>query len=574
MRVERRALPIALLLLLLTAFVQAQDQEAYSSAAPGKFSCGSDATASFPPVTGLFSDFSGMSLTALPDKPAELPADVHGKSFGPFDEKQFGFRSVEFYQFLTGKDTGGVQTGTEAHIYLRVLRSSGEAWYAVAAKDPHVLNADPPSQQEDDSAASEDAEQSQQPKDDAPVSVSTPDAALPLFQLSYTSRWLGANAGGGYRHVLLLDLRNNPPQVARHMQCLWGEGGGVCTAIDSGFGSNTQLSCQWDRQTADYRCRQRVNTTAGWGGRFDDSEYFLLTGKDAFQLPEDSPGSLERFVGTLGRRPADAQKLLLPDAGEATAIYSLLQQKHDLYLFAARGRGEALDARFFLVERPYTDRPVTSVELQSTTASQLKPVGFAQVELERERALQPSTPKVTSRAGGDSLSYNVRKLYGNDDFFVLQVTVKEGNSHAVYWLGIDQRQEAIVADLYRIATDADLYAGCGNYQHQESATAYRLLPGAGFRALLQVEPAHTVRPNEVDGGPSQFLAENLGREAEELPPVCTWRLSWDGGKGFVFAEHPVRCRSVAPRSIVISDDGKLTTTPITQPAPAEDPHAR
>ena len=543
---------IPVVLILFSIHSHAQD-ESFSVSA-GKFQCRDGAA---------FVDDKAdtVSLAPLDAAPKDLPAAVKPRTFGPFPPDGL---SVEFYQFLTGGGEESMATETDLHLYLHVLTAKGKRWYELQPHDPTVSKAASRAAPDSDSNEpnpNQNKAESGKPSSD-PADIFTPDPAIPLFQISYSAHWIGANAGGIYGHVMLLDLRSNPPRVASHLECTQGEGGGVCTAPDSGYGDHTSISCEWNK--SDYLCNQRVNLSTGWGERFTDASYFLFSGKEAYTPPPEAVKRIEWIPDRMDRRKPDGQRFLVPDLGDTDEIFSLKQRDHELYLMAARGsspalhlglaEGNSFDERFFLAEHPFTDRPAIAVELQPSTASTLVPITYPEADRMREKATKAGPPPVTSREGGAPITWKAKKIYGDDSFFVLQVIVKEGEVHAIYWVGIDQRSSPIVADLYRLSTDALPYYQCNRFVQEESAAAYHLAPGAAFHATIEVEPLHI-----TDGNGGLDTAEEITGQVPAK--VCTKHLSWDRAKGFVFAENAV-CKTAPARFISISDDGRITTKPL------------
>ena len=553
---RRGLVSIALAFLLVPPFSQAQDES--FSASAGKFQCRDGAD-----FSTVDDQYRGVSLTPLDAAPKDLPAAVKPRTFGPFPPDGL---SVEFYQFLTGGGEASMATETDLHLYLRVLTAKDKRWYEFQPHDPTVSKADGPSTDADSTANDQNANQ-EAPANEAPSSdpadIFTPDPAIPLFQISYGSRSIGANAGGTYGHIFIFDLRSNPPAVAKQLECTHGEGGGACTAPDSGYGLRGSVSCEWSK--TDYLCNERDTLSTGWGERFSDASYFLLSGKDAYAPPPKPSTRSNGFpIAWTAGNPMDSG-FLFPGSGDADEIFSLKQSNHELYLMAARGSSPALhmafasgnsfDERFFFAEHPFTDRPSVAVELQPSTASTLVPITYPEADRLREKAAKAEPPPVTSRGGGAPISYKVKKIYGDDSFFVLQVTVKEGDVHAIYWVGVDQRSGPIVADLYRLSTDALPYYHCNRFVQEENAAAFHLAPGAAFHATIEVEPPHI-----TDGNGGLDTTEEVPDQAPGK--VCTKHVSWDRAKGFVFAENPV-CKPAAPaRSIAISNDGQITTKPM------------
>ena len=308
---RRGLVSIALAFLLVPPLSQAQDES--FSASAGKFQCGDGAD-----FSTVDDQYRGVSLTPLDAAPKDLPAAVKPRTFGPFPPDGL---SVEFYQFLTGGGEASMATETDLHLYLRVLTAKDKRWYEFQSHDPTVSKADGPSADADSTAndqnANQEAPANKAPSSD-PADIFTPDPAIPLFQISYGSRWMGANAGGTYGHIFIFDLRSNPPAVAKRLECTHGEGGGACTAPDSGYGLRGSVSCEWSK--TDYLCNERDTLSTGWGERFSDASYFLLSGKDAYAPPPEAVNAIEWIPDRMDRRKPDGQRFLVPWLGDADEI--------------------------------------------------------------------------------------------------------------------------------------------------------------------------------------------------------------------------------------------------------------
>ena len=300
---------LALAVFLLPALLHAQEAESFSASA-GKFQCRDGAA---------FVDDKAdtVSLALLDAAPKDLPATVKPRTFGPFPDGM----SVEFYQFLTGGGEESMATETDLHLYLHVLTAKDKRWYEFQPHDPTVSKAASraaPDSDSNEQNPNQNQAESGKPSSD-PADIFTPDPAVPLFQVSYSANWIGANAGGIYGHVLLLDLRSNPPRIASHLECTRGEGGGVCTAPDSGYGERASISCEWSK--SDYVCHQRVTLTTGWGERFSDSSYFLLSGKDAYAPPPEAVNRIEWIPDRMDRCKSDGQRFLVPGLGDTDEVF-------------------------------------------------------------------------------------------------------------------------------------------------------------------------------------------------------------------------------------------------------------
>jgi hypothetical protein len=69
------------------------------------------------------------------------------------------------------------------------------------------------------------------------------DDATALLVLSFTRDLGGANASNWEHARLVLDFRAAEPRVGAAVTCGYNEGGGACTAFDSGTMARSDLSC-------------------------------------------------------------------------------------------------------------------------------------------------------------------------------------------------------------------------------------------------------------------------------------------------------------------------------------------
>jgi hypothetical protein len=86
--------------------------------------------------------------------------------------------------------------------------------------------------------------------------LATPDPDIPLLDLSFMEDLGGANANNSQEAHILMDFRFSPPQVLVTADCAYNEGGGVCTAIDSGMAPRSDLQCDWVGDRNDFLCSE------------------------------------------------------------------------------------------------------------------------------------------------------------------------------------------------------------------------------------------------------------------------------------------------------------------------------
>jgi len=73
----------------------------------------------------------------------------------------------------------------------------------------------------------------------ADVALATKDPDVALLAVKFGENLGGANANNWTEASLLLDFRQSPPRVLATADCGYNEGGGACTALDSGEASRS-----------------------------------------------------------------------------------------------------------------------------------------------------------------------------------------------------------------------------------------------------------------------------------------------------------------------------------------------
>jgi hypothetical protein len=144
----------------------------------------------------------------------------------------------------------------------------------------------------------------------ADISLATGDATVPLIAVAFKRDLGGANAQNWTEARLLLDFRESQPGVAATIDCDYNEGGGACTAIDSGMAPRFGFGCEWVTAVADFRCTQRSET--------QHRDFYLLTARDV-PLRENEFASIEDALAhCLGR--GTGRSCVVRGLGEVTVI--------------------------------------------------------------------------------------------------------------------------------------------------------------------------------------------------------------------------------------------------------------
>jgi len=260
----------------------------------------------------------------------------------------------------------------------------------------------------------------------ADVSLAASDENVPLIVIAFTQDLGGANANNWIDSRLLLDFRESPPRVAATADCAYNEGGGACTAIDSGMMPRSTLQCDWQAAISDFLC-----TEQGGGHR----DFYLLS--DRVPPPRSSEvASLEEAADVLARRGI-GQTVTVWRLGPVAWIGQVtMDEQRSAMLLASRGS-------FYLVSRSNDGiGPILEVgphALLDDTAS-AEAVGLPQGEW----------------TGDFAPHFRSRPIFGDGRLAVLQVVETSGWNaadppSALYWIGIELGAEGFLFDAVRLA---------------------------------------------------------------------------------------------------------------------------
>lgn len=458
---EHRGLQAALFgLLLLMLAVAAHAQQPPISLSQNSFSCAADA--------GWILD-DGASFIPEPQRPPELPVDARPVSFSGYDAAQYGFTSLEFYSVVSTADARATMT-----LFVHEIAADGSGrWYRYSVTPAVEFMP---------------AADGRQP---LPFSAAAPQPGLPLFHLGFYSGWNDAGQAGATGDVLVLDFGHGEPRTVQHLNC--------STAPQQP--AQTATSCQWDTARADYACSDTTALDAGWTRRTSSRRYWLLKDEDAFVRAAGQPRSVAEFAARLARRRFRGDHASIEGAGDVRLLAAWMPggDGHRIFLFAARGAGDRMSARFFAAS-------LDSDGEGSTAEIPVRDFSDAGSQPERARWSDDETP------AGDPLQYRVSELAVAGALRVLQVQVDEGSGQGVFWIAVDTSRLYLQADALRVSSEV-LLPGRGTVlARDEGALQAQVIPGDAFSAAL------LARSGPAD--PAVSLAQ--------APQRCAWQLAWNG----------------------------------------------
>ncbi len=363
----------------------------------------------------------------------------------------------------------------------------------------------------------------------AGVAPATPDPSIALFDLSFSVDEDGANASNSTDYHVLLDFRSEPPAVLASLECNNNEGGGVCTASDSGNATRSGFRCTWHAAKNDFWCD--ANQPLGTYSRSAHDYFYLIAG-------EAAPPPTSAFIAA--NLPEAAQRLdsasepipaaYVPHYGEV----ALVIKTPGLLVLGSPGKKGSLF--HFIVRGQKKPQSTLSIEPADASLSEAPEPAHA-----IEHSSSP-TPEGT-------IIYKSRQIYSGHNLRVYRVVSKEGNSHEVYWLGIENRHGETFYDAIRIATEASSYLSCGRFTSPATIVSMSKI-AAPFHTAVQIQPPTIL--SEAEETP-QFWSPDSDDPPEEC--VHSASIEWREGHGFRLGNLSPCKNPEQARRIRISDDG-------------------
>ena len=364
----------------------------------------------------------------------------------------------------------------------------------------------------------------------------TPDAHLPIFVLRYSYHQTGANAGGTMDNNLLLDLRSATPNVTAAMQCIDWEGGGVCTAPDTGNYQYDSLKCSWEQAVDDFHCQMSSPFGGTYTARNSLSDFFLLSGKPApakWQNPDSARDLKSLVAGFQQNQPLDFSIHVVDGLGPTTMLAELrdLLPNTRVYVFGSPGAGDTLNAHLSLAivrnDGRIDTRTIPKWTLGDDAADEgTAPEGFTPVN-ENDR-------------------YGIGLLQQRPGFKAIYVVLNDANNdrssaHVLYWIGLERANDDVISSAVRVASDAQTYGGCGHYRDDATAVALAVKHG-------MAEATVTVQPQE-----QTIMSEE---NAKDDRPQCAWSgvLHWKAGSGFRVRKVADHCQ-IPRKQVTIDQNG-------------------
>jgi|HubBroStandDraft_6_1064221.scaffolds.fasta_scaffold67441_2 hypothetical protein len=484
---------------------------------------------------------------------ASLQKTKPALSAGPFAAGKFPYDNGEIYS--VGKDQGEDDTEESAvYLYVRAVRNQKESWFTIAHERGEPPASDFLMRTKGDSGPEAGIEKDNDPGPAVSLALKN---GVPIFEVSWWRRQVGASTEAAEQKILLLDFRTLYPSVLSALECVAVEGGGVCGVWDGGSAPTTSLACDWDAAKSDFLC------TSSETGDYTPPvthRFYLASGADApYPAQEGDPPTLNVLAAwntynALTNKTPD----VVPGLGAVTVLgrYAPDGARETAVVLASRG-SSSFEPRYFGV--------VVDSQGQSAAVEILPQalVDEASSTLTTDVPSAPDTrgyviPAVINAAdkfADDAApSFQVELLESFSNVSLWQVKAKQGTFHEVVWLtaGFNSGTGRYVFSAVRIASEFVTYAACGSTRSEPFAASIERKKGT-VDAILDVEPAHEY---DVDG--KRVDSGDQGQQTTPCPVKV--RMFWNTSLGFVREETDADCPATASaRSMTISDAGVITT---------------
>jgi hypothetical protein len=536
-----RLLALAFFLISSPCFAQ--------TSAVGQFSCG---------------DRQGASLSDPDVKFVELTAPDAIKQwktrpvlvFAGFDAAKYGFTQAEFYRWhvpVPGREGYDQVVGASTDrlaLAIRVVGPHSDRWFELTTPaDPNdglLYIQERFDGDTDGNSADTPQQEGAAPKQDEMQSwltlqAATPDAKLPLFNLSFWHKESGVYSVTSFEDQLLLDLRSGSPRIVKTLICSEFEPiGGACSAQDQAREGRDTLDCHWDAASNDFRCMM----TSPYGGphavRTAQRDFYLLSDKPAKPLIQHA--EFEPDLGHLAMRLRNYSTIpisgiFVPGLGPVTLLqrFKDLLPDAEVFVFASPGAGDVWNSHLSLV----TVSTAGKIDVQSISKWSIS--GEETDETEAPKEFVPFSAK-------DSYQTHILEQRPGYRAFDATLTANPGTGqpevdHVLYWIGLEAVDGKLVASAVRLATDAYVYGGCGAEYREGTATSIRKKVGTA-EATLRVQGKFNSEYNDP------YPTEG---------PNCVWTslLHWKPGAGFRARKLGEDCKA-AHQEVTITEDGAVT----------------
>ena len=486
---------------------------------------------------------------------ASLQKSKPALSVEPIAAAKFPYRKVDIY--LAEKDLGeNDPEESDVSLYVRAVGNQKESWFTIAHDREDSPNLEFFRRTKGDTGPESGIDKDD---DSGPaISLALKNYNVPIFQVSWWRREVGASTEAAEQKILLLDFRTLHPAVMSVLQCISAEGGGVCGVYDNGSAPTTALSCDWDAMKSDFLC---MSSETGDYTPPVTHRFYLASGADApYTVKEGDPPTLNAvaawstYNGLRGKAPD------VPGLGAVTVLgrYAPDGAQQTAVLLASRGNNSFAPRYFAVVVDSQGRSPAFEILPQPLLDERLS-VSATDLPAEPDTRgyVIPALINAADKFADDAApAFQVQALESLPKVSLWQVTARQGMSHEIVWLaaGFNSGSGRFVFSAVRIASDFGAYAQCGRTRSEPFAAAIERKKGT-LDAMLDVEPAH-----QYD---QEGKRDDSGDQGQAVTPCpVKVRMFWNASVGFVREETDGYCpNTTSARNLTMSDAGAITTKP-------------
>ena len=370
---------------------------------------------------------------------------------------------------------------------------------------------------------------------------------VPLLHVSYQQDLGGANANNWDENHLLLSFRSVEPRVVVTSACGYNQGGGACTAVDSGMMQRVDLACQWRPTARDLLCSE----SSGSAHR----DFYLLNPAARVPLRSGEVAAVEEALLRLRTR---AQHSVVVRGIGPVSLVGTQELPSGLRITILGSTGRV----YVLPDTAGKPEWAVGVDPRALSSDDSRPPSEAPAPAAGEGGSW--TPEGTA-------TFSPTLLHRSGKLTVLRLVCGEAvGERDLVWLGIEDRGATTqpLVDARVLASERVNYVQCGKYSMGPDVVAVRAV-ATPFDAVVDVQPINSTEDTGLVWG-TEFAPE--GGEPTTSDCVRSGSIRWAEGKGFdVVVADAVCSRETRQQARYVRIDPSGAVVLTDQPPPALEP---